>query len=926
MQRHLVGFDAALRAGQLDGGLAVLREAAAAAAGAPVPLLGPDRNRAFIQACFHRGRPEKTIEYLQLLHPEVAPWISVMKEANKRRDLVTMRRVLAARQAAGLALDQRSSTAAIAGLGAGGRLADALDVFCRAWEQYECRTVEVANAAISACANQGNWEAAQEVVSIMEREGIQRDVITYNSLIKAAAAAGLLPHAVRTYRELAAAGLRPTTFTYAALFTAAAKARHGDAAWLLRTWDEMEAAGVAPNNYVVSALFSAASHAPCTPAQLDRLFAALALLRSFGPPNDTVYTSLLTLIQRQAIQERAVDVWTAVKQDGVRQTPHLYSSLFAACAPGASPALVEVALEAADAMQDSWQECVARSQPRPHYERDMLVAYNALLHLLGSIGQLQRSLGVYRGMRRRGPAPDVVTYNTLIAAAAHGGNVQAAMRTFSDMVDADIEPTERTAGALLHCYAKARDAASARRVFEGMAQLGVRPNLEIYTSLIDACVQAGGKQWTQFAFQLVEEMRREGLAPSAVTYGCLLAACEKAGDVTRAFALYKQACDEGVAPSDQMHDMLISMCTEAERLEEAVDLVKRLARSSPGAQPVGGGGGGGRSVDGGATTSGGLHEHTLNSLIRALCGKYVDRALRLLSLCQTMGMRPSRRTYLSLITGCAKASRSAASYDLYRSLRAQGMEADAASGSALITSLCHANQLEVAETVYNDMLACAWRRELHTLPAPAARRGGLSNHGRTPDGEALAALVQAFAAAGDLRSAAKYYKQLRRVGKAGLAAVAVSHRRMWEVLIENYCRQHRVKAALQVFDDWKVARDDWLAAQQQHQPNNDRAAAAAAAPSAALGRGAKPASGAAASGSGSGTEAAAALPAPAPAAARYPKLSNVSLAFLEACCRSEPDCEWRVYDVCAVMRQQKELKRQAGLARPQKQSHHFAPA
>lgn len=39
-------------------------------------------------------------------------------------------------------------------------------------------------------------------------------------------------------------------------------------------------------------------------------------------------------------------------------------------------------------------------------------------------------------------------------------------------------------------------------------------------------------------------MRREGLAPSAVTYGCLLAACEKAGDVTRAFALYKQACDE----------------------------------------------------------------------------------------------------------------------------------------------------------------------------------------------------------------------------------------------------------------------------------------------------------------------------------------------------------------------------------------------
>ena len=53
-------------------------------------------------------------------------------------------------------------------------------------------------------------------------------------------------------------------------------------------------------------------------------------------------------------------------------------------------------------------------------------------------------------------------------------------------------------------------------------------------------------------------------------------------------------------------------------------------------------------------------------------------------------------------------------------------------------------QLEVAETVYNDMLACAWRNELASLPSPAmARRGGLSNRAQLPDAEALAALVQA---------------------------------------------------------------------------------------------------------------------------------------------------------------------------------------
>lgn len=47
-----------------------------------------------------------------------------------------------------------------------------------------------------------------------------------------------------------------------------------------------------------------------------------------------MYAAVLTLVQRQGIQERAVDVWTAVLQDGVRQTPHLFSSLFAGARVG----------------------------------------------------------------------------------------------------------------------------------------------------------------------------------------------------------------------------------------------------------------------------------------------------------------------------------------------------------------------------------------------------------------------------------------------------------------------------------------------------------------------------------------------------------------------------------------------------------------
>ena len=67
--------------------------------------------------------------------------------------------------------------------------------------------------------------------------------------------------------------------------------------------------------------------------------------------------------------------------------------------------------------------------------------------------------------------------------------------------------------------------------------------------------------------------------------------------------------------------------------------------------------------------------------------------------------------------------------------------------------------------------------------------------------------------------------------------------------------------------------------------------------------------------------------------AHVPRLSNVTLAFLEACCRAEASratgtkaekFSLRVYDVCATMRQQQDRKVQATLPRPRKTSHHFA--
>ncbi len=65
--------------------------------------------------------------------------------------------------------------------------------------------------------------------------------------------------------------------------------------------------------------------------------------------------------------------------------------------------------------------------------------------------------------------------------------------------------------------------------------------------------------------QVFEEMQQEGVEPTAVTYGCLLVACEQLGDVERAFQLYKQACERGIVPTDECHNILINVCAATGR-------------------------------------------------------------------------------------------------------------------------------------------------------------------------------------------------------------------------------------------------------------------------------------------------------------------------------------------------------------------------
>jgi pentatricopeptide repeat protein len=99
---------------------------------------------------------------------------------------------------------------------------------------------------------------------------------------------------------------------------------------------------------------------------------------------------------------------------------------------------------------------------------------------------------------------------------------------------------------------------------------------------------------------IMDTMREAGIQPSAVSYGCALAACELSQDAHQAFKLYHEACEAGVMPTDNLHNALIKVCVSAGMLDDALEQIKSLIRGH-----------------------GHMQQHTINSLTRALSEQYI---------------------------------------------------------------------------------------------------------------------------------------------------------------------------------------------------------------------------------------------------------------------------------------------------------------
>ena len=413
------------------------------------------------------------------------------------------------------------------------------------------------------------------------------------------------------------------------------------------------------------------------------------------------------------------------------------------------------------------------------------VAHNALIYMCAQLGLLGEARQAYERMLQMGLETDTQTFNAMLMVcakevtltpqpsggargAADSPAVLQAEKILQEIKVKGLRPDEHTFGILIDLYATAQLPQKALKTFAAMMRAGVAPNLVHFTQLIDLYSKRGDQRSLEKATTLYSMMRQKGIPPSEVTLSCLIDACCQTGDVDQAFRYYSEAAEAGLDPGDAAHNQLIRICTLNNRVDDALDLVKKMVRGK-----------------------GDLEEVSLDSLVWALCHKHTERALRLAALMRALKLRPSGRTLRRLAAACARDSYTQEAYTVYSELKARGKLVGKQTGSALLRALGKAGEVEQALEVFRALEAEAcWAepRAVLSLVAVCAVQGHL---------DAALEIVARFKEQPD------WGALVRRSTDGEAAGLGVPLCNLFDALINRCCMAGRVHEALDLFQTWK---------------------------------------------------------------------------------------------------------------------------
>merc|ERR1712137_1450706 len=110
-------------------------------------------------------------------------------------------------------------------------------------------------------------------------------------------------------------------------------------------------------------------------------------------------------------------------------------------------------------------------------------------------------------------------------------------------------------------------------LLDEMKKNNIAPNTITYNAAISACEK--GEQW-QEALRLLNELKKTNIAPDTITYSAAISGCQKGWQWQEALRLLDEMKKNNIAPDTITYSVAIFACEKGERWQEGLTLLDEM--------------------------------------------------------------------------------------------------------------------------------------------------------------------------------------------------------------------------------------------------------------------------------------------------------------------------------------------------------------
>lgn len=212
-----------------------------------------------------------------------------------------------------------------------------------------------------------------------------------------------------------------------------------------------------------------------------------------------------------------------------------------------------------------------------------VVTYNTLLDACARCGRMDRAPGIVEDMQAKGITPNLITYSTMVKGHCQGGDLDRGFAVLEEMRSKTrLQPDEIMYNSLLDGCAQNNLVDKGLALLEQMQREGVQPSnftLSLLVKLMNRARKLDG------AFAIVEEISQKfHFRPNVHVYTNLIQACVANRNLQRGVTTFKKMLKERIRPENRTYAILVRASLAQSQPEQAAALL-RAAIGAPGAEP-----------------------------------------------------------------------------------------------------------------------------------------------------------------------------------------------------------------------------------------------------------------------------------------------------------------------------------------------------